>query len=74
MPASASSISAIFCLNNSFSMADIFWIAPSIPRRRVGAIDQRVLRLDVHVHYAGGVERVQHYQEVAEEALHLPLG
>ncbi len=74
MPESASSISAIFCLNNSFSAADIFWIAPPIPRRRVGAIDQRVLRLDVRVHYAGGVEGVQRYQEVAEEVLHLPLG
>jgi hypothetical protein len=40
----------------------------------VGAIDQHVLRLDVRVHYAGGVERIQHYLEVAEEVLHLPLG
>ncbi len=74
MPASASSISAIFHLNNCFSAADIFWIAPPVPRRRVGAIDQHVPRLDVRVHYAGGVERVQRYQEVAEEVLHLPLG
>jgi hypothetical protein len=74
LPASASSISTIFPLNNSFSAADIFWIAPPIPRQRVGAIDQHVLRLDVRVHYAGGVERVQCYQEMAEEVLHLPLG
>ena len=40
----------------------------------MGAIDQHVSRLDVRVHYAGGVERVQRYQEVAEEVLHLPLG
>ncbi len=39
----------------------------------MGAIDQHVPRLDVRVHYAGGVERVQRYQEVAEEELHLPL-
>jgi hypothetical protein len=71
---SASLISAIFCLNNSFSAADIFWIAPPIPQRRVGVIDQHVPQLDVCVHYAGSVERVQRYQEVAEELLHLPLG
>jgi hypothetical protein len=74
LPAFASSISAIFRLNNSFSAADIFWIAPPVPRRQVVAIDQRVPRLDVRVHYTGGVERVQRYQEVAEEVLHLPLG
>ncbi len=74
MPASASSISTIFRLNNSFSAADIFWIAPPVPQRRVGAIDQHVPLLDVRVHYGGGVERVQRYQEVAEEVLHLPLG
>jgi hypothetical protein len=73
LPASALSISAIFRLNNSFSAADIFWIAPPIPQQRVGAIDQHVPRLDVCVHYAGGVEHVQCYQEVAEEVLHLPL-
>jgi hypothetical protein len=73
LPASASSISAIFRLNNSFSVANIFWIAPPVPRRQVGASDQRVPRLDVRVHYAGGVERVQRYQEVAEEAPHLQL-
>jgi hypothetical protein len=47
-------------------------IAPPVPRRR--AVDQRVPRLDVPVHYAGGVQRVQRYQEVAEVVLHLALG
>jgi hypothetical protein len=74
LPASALSISAIFHLNNSFSAEDIFWIAPPVPRRWVGGIDQNVSWLDVRVHYAGGMERVQRYQEVAEEVLHFPLG
>ncbi len=74
LPASALSIFAIFHLNNSFFVADIFWITPPIPQQWVGAIDQPVPQLDVRVHYAGSVECVQRYQEVAEEALHLLLG
>ena len=46
-------------------------IAPLVPRQR--AVDQRVPRLDVPVHYAGCMERVQRYQAVAEVLLHLAL-
>ena len=46
-------------------------IAPLVPRQR--AVDQHVPQLDVPVHYADCVERAQHYKEVAEVLLHLPL-
>ncbi len=46
-------------------------IAPLVHRQR--AVDQRVLQLDVPVHYDGCVKRVQRYQEVAEVLLHIAL-